>query len=256
MDHSTRGIDYQEVPRPLGVLSDHYPAGFHDPPHRHSRAQLIYAPIGEMLVVAERASFLIPSQRAVWIPAGVEHEVHVRSAATLRSLYVRPGATVCATLREPQVVEVTPLLKALILEAARFPVEYLEDGREGRIVALLLEELSRGADTSFTAPMPMDPRLVHVCTEILKEPSHRDGLDEWAYAAGVSRRTFTRMFRSETGMSFAAWRHHVRLIEAVGRLSRRQHVTTVALDVGYNSPSAFTAAFRKAFGVSPSRFQA
>lgn len=254
MDHSTRGIDYQDVPRPLGVLSDCYPAGHHDPRHHHARAQLIYAPVGEMLIITDHASFLTPPQRAVWIPPGVEHESYVRSPATLRSLYVRPGV-VDDRLGQPQVVEVSALLKALILEAAAFPVEYPEDGREGMIVSLLLEELSHCRDTAFTAPMPSDPRLVHVCTEILKEPGHHDGLDEWACAAGVSRRTFTRMFRDETGMSFAAWRQHVRLIEAASRLSRRQHVTTVALDVGYNSPSAFTAAFRKAFGVSPSRFQ-
>jgi len=79
-------------------------------------------------------------------------------------------------------------------------------------------------------------------------------LDEWADIAGMGRRTFTRCFRKETGMSFATWRQNVRLIEALSRLALGETVTRVALDVGYNSPSAFAAMFRRAFGVPPSHY--
>jgi AraC-like DNA-binding protein len=255
MDHSNRGIDYQHIPRPIGVLSDEYPPGFHDPPHRHDRAQLLYAPVGEMLVITARASFVVPPQRAVWIPADLDHEIYVRGQTSLRSLYVT--ADVLRTeLTRPRVIEVSRLLKELILEAASLPVEYDLNGREGRIMGLILDEITSTRDAPLEAPMPSDRRLVRVCTAILRDPSQTDMLEDWAKEAGMGRRTFTRLFREETGVSFAAWRQQVRLMEAVSRLSRGQPVTTVAFDVGYNSPSAFTAMFRRTFGMAPSQYLA
>ena len=108
--------------------------------------------------------------------------------------------------------------------------------------------------TPLHVPMPSHAQLVRICHAILKDPAQNDVLDDWAVAAGMSRRTFTRLFRSETGVTFATWRQNVRLIEAMSRLSTGQSVTAVALDVGYNSPSAFTAMFRRAFGVPPRQY--
>jgi AraC-like DNA-binding protein len=104
--------------------------------------------------------------------------------------------------------------------------------------------------------MPRDPRLVKVCTAILRDPGQNEPLDGWADIAGMGRRTFTRIFRRETGVSFATWRQNVRLMEALSRLAVGQPVTTVAFDVGYNSPSAFTAMFRRAFGSAPTQYLA
>jgi AraC-like DNA-binding protein len=89
---------------------------------------------------------------------------------------------------------------------------------------------------------------------VFKEPSRETTLDEWARSAGMSRRTLTRLFRRETGMSVAAWCQHVRLLEALSRLSVGHSVTKVAFDIGYQSPSAFTAMFRRAFGTTPSHY--
>jgi AraC-like DNA-binding protein len=95
---------------------------------------------------------------------------------------------------------------------------------------------------------------VRICHAILKDPAQNDSLDNWAVAAGMCRRTFTRAFRHETGVTFATWRQNVRLMEAMSRLSTGRSVTAVAFDVGYSSPSAFTAMFRRAFGVSPTQY--
>jgi AraC-like DNA-binding protein len=147
-----------------------------------------------------------------------------------------------------RVLEVSDLLRELILEATRMPVEYDVNGRDGRVMALILDEIAAAPSVPLHVAMPQDPRLTRVCRAILADPAHADTLDDWARVAGVGRRTFTRMFRRETRMSFAAWRQHVRLMEALSRLATGEAVTAVALDVGYNSPSAFTAMFRKAFG--------
>lgn len=250
---STRGIDYQDVARPIAGLADEYPPGFVDPRHSHKRAQLLYASVGVTQVTTDNASFVVPPQRAVWVPAGVAHEVHCRGHVSVRTLYVDPQVRtdLSSTCR---VLEVSDLLRELILEAITLPIEYDVDGRDGRVMALILDEIARAPTIPLHVPMPQDARLMRICRTILADPAHGDTLDQWAKIAGMGRRTFTRVFRRETEMSFAAWRQHVRLMEALSRLATGHHVTTVAFDVGYNSPSAFTAMFRRAFGAAPTQY--
>jgi len=252
-ERSKRGIDYQEIPRPIGALADEYPDGHVDPRHSHARAQLVYATTGVMTVITDHASFVVPPQRAVWVPARVEHEVHCRGSVACRTLYIEstaaPGLpTVC------RVIEVSDLLRDLIVEATRLPVEYDVEGRDGRVMALILDDIIASQTAPLHVPMPRHPRLVRICVAILRDPAQDDVLDDWADIAGMGRRTFTRCFRRETGMSFATWRQNVRLIEALSRLAIGDTVTRVALDVGYNSPSAFAAMFRRAFGVPPTHY--
>ncbi|TLY49791.1 MAG: AraC family transcriptional regulator [Gammaproteobacteria bacterium] len=246
-------MDYQDIPRPIGALADEYPDGHIDPRHSHARAQLVYSTTGVMTVITDQASFVVPPQRAVWVPARVEHEVHCRGTVTCRTVYVTPDAvpglpTVC------RVIEVSDLLRALIVEATHLPIEYAVNGRDGRVMALILDDIIASQSAPLHVPMPHHPRLVPICVAILRDPAQHDVLDEWADIAGMGRRTFTRCFRKETGMSFATWRQNVRLIEALSRLALGETVTRVALDVGYNSPSAFAAMFRRAFGVPPSHY--
>jgi AraC-like DNA-binding protein len=168
-------------------------------------------------------------------------------------LYVEPQA--CRNLpARCRVIEVSDFLRALILEASSLPVEYDLDGREGRIMALLLDEITTMPVAPLHAPMPTDERLVRICRSIFRSPAQDDTLEDWARIAGISRCTLARLFRRQTGMSLAAWRQHVRLLEALSRLAIGHSVTTVALDVGYHSPSAFTAMFHRTFGTTPSRY--
>lgn len=257
MERSTRSVDYQDVPRPVAVLVDEYPSDFVDPPHSHRRAQLLYACSGVITLITEKASFTVPPQRAVWIPPGVTHEAHTLSPVSLRTLYIDAPAheRLPAACR---VLDVSNLLRELIMAAAQLPVEYETTSRDGRIMELILDELvesSKGAPfLELQAPMPQDARLVRVCRRILKEPDAPDSIDDYALACGMARRTFTRAFRRETGVSFSAWRLHVRLTGALSRLATGASITEVAFEVGYNSASAFTAMFKRAFGVAPTRY--
>jgi AraC-like DNA-binding protein len=136
----------------------------------------------------------------------------------------------------------------------QFGHEYDEAGREGRIVRFLLDELGEEPLEKLHARMPKDKRLQRICRAILADPSRPEDLDQWADLAGMGRRTLTRRFRQETGVSLVAWRQHVRLLDSLSRLSMGQPVTNVALDVGYESLSAFTTVFQKTFGMPPSRY--
>lgn len=238
---------------PVVGLHDEYRAGYWDPLHSHDRAQLLYASSGVMSVIVDRANYVVPPQRAVWIPPNMLHEVRCRSQVSLRTLYV-DQVKAGMMRQDSHVIEISDFLRALILEIAR--VEDRDDRgvREQRISDLILDELRQMPKAPFQAPLPEDFRLSRVCREILANPADKRSLDELAAVAGMGRRTFTRLFKEQTGMGVAAWRQQIRLMEGISMLSTGKPVTSVAYDVGYGSPSAFTAIFHRSFGVPPSDY--
>jgi AraC-like DNA-binding protein len=106
----------------------------------------------------------------------------------------------------------------------------------------------------LSAPLPHDKRLAALCRDLLSQPSLEVKIDDMARQAGMSRRHFTRTFRTETGMSFTAWRQQACLLAALTRLGNGESITHVAVDLGYGNPSAFATAFRRVLGTSPSRY--
>lgn len=238
---------------PVIGLEDEYEPGYVDPPHSHGRVQLLYACSGVMSVTAAHSNFVIPPQRAMLIPPNVVHEVSCRGHVSLRTLYFgQASGMVGGSCR---VIEISDFLKALIIEMARIGTAGPGTERAARIASLIVDELKTMPTAPYHAPLPRDYRLLRVCREIMANPSDRRGLDEFAALAGMGRRTFTRLFKTETGMGLAVWRQQVRLMEALSMLAVGQPVTSVAFDVGYESPSAFTAMFHRSFGVAPSRYQ-
>jgi AraC-like DNA-binding protein len=250
MAKSTDPQDYQRVPRPVAAMPKEFPDGFVIAPHRHERAQLLYATAGTMRVVAAAGGWVVPPLRALWIPAALVHEIRMCGAVSMRTLYIDPGAApflprVCA------VIEVSPLLRELILAAMDEPLDYATDGRAGLVMALLLEELRHVDTAPLRVPMPSDRRLLALCRALLADPDTDTTLEAWADRVHASSRTLSRLFQRETGMSFGAWRQQVRLAEALSQLALGRSVAAVARELGYASPSAFTAMFRRALGATP-----
>jgi AraC-like DNA-binding protein len=205
-----------------------------------------------MSVVTDSSTFVLPPNRAIWIPAGVQHMVSCRGEVRLNVLYFDP--TLPAQPDVCRVFDVPLLAHALIQEILTFPHEYDETGREGRLVELLIEEIQRVPQVPLSAPMPRDRRLRRVCDQIVGDPADQRDLDDLAKLAGMGRRTFTRSFRDETGMAFAMWRQQIRLMAAISMLAEGQSITSIAFEVGYESPSSFTAMFHRVLGVAPSHY--
>ena len=241
------------IPRPIVALAADYDAGYHIPTHSHIRAQLIHAGEGVMQVRAGGGSWVVPPDRGLWVPAGVEHEILMRGRVEMRTLYVAPDALPdmpdrCA------VVAVGPLLHALILRAVAAPPVYEEAGPDGRIFGVILDELRLLPTIPLHLPSGRDRRLLRVTTALERNPGDERPLEAWAKEAGASPRTLARLFLRETGMTFGAWRQQARLLRALIGLAEGQPVTALALDLGYASPSAFIQAFKRAFGTTPSRY--
>ena len=242
--------DYPDTPRPLAGMAKDFADGFRIEPHSHPRAQLTWAVFGVMTVTAARGSWVVPPNRALWIPAETEHAIRMSGPVGMRAIYV--DAVVARTVAaECKVILVSPLLRALMLELVAAPLDYDEAGRTGHVAALFLDEIRVLDAQPLHIPMPNDRRLRRVCEALLGDPASNETLEAWSAVAGASSRTLARLFERETGMGFVDWRNQVRLADALARLARGQGVATVSRAVGYRSASAFTAMFRQAFGKTP-----
>ncbi len=246
--------EHDAVPRAVVAIGNEYPAGYAGRPHSHRRAQLLYGATGMMTVSTRHGAWVVPPERAVWLPSGEVHDVRtVGAGVSTRSAYIWPDA-IEGLPQKCQVLGMTPLMRNLLLEAVDVPLQYDTAGRDGLVMALLLQEVRRLPVLPLSLPLPQERRLARRCRRLLEQPTPHDTIERWSEALEMSRRAFTRHFRAETGMSFGAWRQQACLFAALPRLAAGEAVTTVALDLGYDSPAAFTSMFRRALGTPPSRY--
>jgi AraC-like DNA-binding protein len=246
--------------RPVRVRTRNMPADTHFEPHRHAWAQLAYCATGIVQVTAstpEEVTYIVPPSRAVWIAPGALHTINVLEAAEFRTLYIDASASP-AGWDNCRVLVVSPLLREVI-HSLDSPREALSVAREQLLTGLVLDELTRADTQALGVPMPNaqtgDKRLRALCEAVLRAPSERATLAEWAADIGASERTMARLFREELGTSYQQWRQQAILAHALPLLARGHPVSHVAAASGYASDSAFSAMFKAAMGQSPSHFQ-
>jgi AraC-like DNA-binding protein/quercetin dioxygenase-like cupin family protein len=218
--------------------------------HSHPWGQVTYALDGVVRVSVANSTWIVPPQRAIWIPPSLAHEVATLEKARLRALYVlAEGAPFAGD--DCKVLEVSPLLRELIVALAQADAA---SAREKRLADLILDELTHLATLPIVVALPQDKRLRTLCEKLIAEPASALTLDDWATRVGASARTLARLFERELGMSFGQWRQQVRLAHAAPLIARGMPLSQVAAELGYASQSAFSAMFRKTFGQSPSAF--
>jgi AraC-like DNA-binding protein/quercetin dioxygenase-like cupin family protein len=252
---STNAEDYQTVPRPIAAMSKTFTDGLEIAPHQHSRDQFLYSVTGLMRVRTRTEAWIVPPDRAVYLPAGVEHSIGIRGLVTMSTLYIAPRAHDGLPVA-PTVLEVSPLLRELVLALIDEPVMYDEQGRGGALARLIFSEMTHARRLALVIPMPRDPRLLRVCNAMLTDPADRRTLDDWADQAGASVRTLARLFDDELRMGFVAWRQRVRFHNALEAIVAGEPIGLVAKRSGYRSASSFSAAFRNVMGQHPSSLRA
>ncbi|WP_249673142.1 AraC family transcriptional regulator [Pseudomonas abieticivorans] len=219
--------------------------------HCHAQTQLVYAICGVMRVQVGQGSWVVPCGHALWVPAGMEHEIRMSGAVRMRSLFIdfasetgAPGAC--------RVIMVTPLVRELIVAATHIPADTEQCPRDLHLKALLFAELQAAHTVMGHVPMPLQPRLKALCEAFLDDPSQEASLEDWAAHMNMSSRTLARLFQRELGLSFGQWRQRTRLLLSQQRLAQGIPILEVALEHGYQSPSAFSAMFKRALGYTPS----
>ncbi|MBA8838274.1 AraC-like DNA-binding protein [Ochrobactrum sp. RH2CCR150] len=252
--HEDRVAMLETMTGPVVALPTKYPDGYFVPRHSHSRAQLLCASQGVVLVTTDAGRWMIPGDHAMWIPAGIEHSVEIVGDVYMRSIYISTDA-VSGVPDHLHVVGLTDLMRCLIIDATTVDSIPEAGSRDALVIELILRDLHTLPQRSLGLPIPDDPRLQKLCRDFVKNPSSRVTIDDWADKLAMSRRSFTRHFQRETGVSLSVWRQQACLFAAVPRLSEGEAVTSVALDLGYDSVSAFTTMFRRMLGVSPRHYQ-
>lgn len=253
--------------RPVRGKSRRLEADTRVAPHSHAWAQVAFSATGVTRVTADHSTYLVPPSRAVWIPPQVVHTVTVVQDADMRTLYVHQPADCCGpdvpaaqedAWRRCRVIEVSSLLRELVQQLTELDPDTLPDAadqlRERCIGTLVLDELRRAQPLPLGVALPQDKRLRHLCEAVLDAPTRHATLDAWAAESGASARTVARLFRDELGTSFVQWRHQVLLARALALAARGKPMSHIAAELGYASPSAFTAMVTRTVGMAPSRF--
>lgn len=241
------------LPRPVYGRTESLPNRALTRRHSHPWVQLSYAIYGVLEIQTSAGRFVAPPQRAVWIPAGMPHRVYSTPHTEMRSLYLDCSVTQWAA-GHCHVLEVSNLLRELIRSFSELPVEYAEDGPDGRLAQVILDQLAAAPQVDLMLPLPVDPRLRQIYRSLNLHPEQQTTLGQWSDKLGVSEKTLSRLFLHDTGLTFRAWRQRLRLLSALPALEHGERVTDVALASGYESTSAFINAFRQQFDATPGEF--
>lgn len=240
-------------PEPMTVRAQSIPARHYFPEHAHPWNQVVYAISGVLTVAVEGRSFVISPEHAVWLPTGLRHRVGSLLGAEFRSLWIADEAG--GGLPEaPTVFGVSPLLQALIVEAAEIEGRDESDEYARRVTELILDHLRRARPLGRALPWPRVGSLAKLCEALYADPAHPRGPKEWSRELGMSERTLARRFEAELGMSLRSWRRRLRLFKAIEMLGGGLGVTQTAMELGYGSTSAFVYAFRTEMGCSPQAY--
>ena len=245
--------NYINISRPIVAVAKEFPPDHLIPLHQHSRSQFLYASSGVMKVKTDKGIWIVPPLLAVWIPANILHEIEVSGHLSMRTLYIDP-TLFSGPSKECCVIAVTPLLRELVIYATDLPQLYPLGGEEERLLTVMLDQISSVDMASLKLPIPEDQRLKKIYDILAVTPGDNRTLVDWGKTVGATGRTLARLFRLETGMSFGQWRQQVRVLEALRRLGMNESVTTVAIELGYDSPSAFISMFKKTLGQTPGRY--
>lgn len=246
----------QTVPRPVSAMAKSYPAGYDGYMHSHARAQFLYAASGSMRLTFNRGCWIIPPKRAVWLPAGYVHQTGGIGQLEMRTLYIDPVIDFVSLPKAPRMLRVSSLLHELVLRVIAMPIEYDENDQDGRIVKTLLGEIDWNPIHPVSLPSLNDLRLQRVERGLLDRPGDPATLEQWAARLDISPRTFMRLVRKETELTFQRWRDQIRTFVAIPLLTDGTPLAEIADVLGYDTAWAFTAMFKRVTGKVPSQYTA
>src|SRR5471030_863778 len=236
------------------LVAHNYRKGVRLGTHMHREAQLVYAAKGTMQVTTPKGRWLVPPDRAVWVPARLEHSIDVLADIQMRTLYFDLAWLArehrSRSLDAEFVVRVSRLLHESIL--ALFD-DRDEPDRTELLIRLAMLELHQAEDSTTFIPLPHEPRCRRAADIVLGDPTALHEIETLARAVGTSARTLSRLFASETELSFKSWCQRARIAAAIQLLSMEANISVkqLASELGYASVPAFSHAFRQVTGKTP-----
>ena len=220
--------------------------------HSHLRGQLLCIQSGLVQIRTSAGNWVLPPNRAGWIPPGAEHSLLFCSATSGYSVLIHP--TRSAPLpKEPRVLALNELLLSAVIRSKEWSQLQLSSENQ-RVVDVIIDEVCAAKDGGLYLPFPKDQRLIRITEGLLRDPGSAKTAEQWANTGGISARSLRRLISAETGLSFAQWRNHAKLCHALALLSQGTPVSEVSFSLGYSTPSNFIAMFKTFMGHSPSHY--
>jgi len=238
---------------PVMGLAETYPAGAIGT-HSHDHAQLIYAAEGVLTISTSDGSWMLPTNRALWIPAGQAHAMHQFRRVELRTLYLDEALDWVPKMPRPAVFSVSALMREIILDIAQSPWATTARPDHLKLAHVLCERIALRDTEPMHIPIPKDERARKFTEIYLSDPADRRSVKTAAAHAGASSRTLERLFRSETGLSPNEWVTQLRMIRALEMIVGSETISNASFAVGFENPSSFIAMFRRHFGTTPARY--
>ncbi|OED50361.1 AraC family transcriptional regulator [Leisingera sp. S232] len=235
----------QELPHGVASYARSYADGYVSTWHDHPRHQLVYAVSGLMMAEAGGTSWAVPAGTGLIVPAGMRHEIRMAGEVRLQSLYIDPSEAGADAMAECRAVTVEPLLAGLIAALCEMNNPWPLPPRAHHLSRLILLELGAASKSSLALPYPADIRLRRVCDDLAAAPGSGRTIDHWAALAGMSRRSFTRRFHQETGLSLGGWRDRLRCQIALRAKARGERMEQVAQRLGYASRQSLQMMMRR-----------
>ncbi len=218
-----------------------------EPPAGHAEGQLFVLNAGAIRFSTPRRTWIMTPGRLCWLPPGILHGFVSTGPVAGSSLKVPPG--LCDGLPgEVRVLDTDPFLALALRRLVSHPADF------AGLWTVLRRAVVEAPPDRLALPAPAGGALSRLAHTLMSDPADPRDLDQWAAAVGLSPRTLMRRLKAETGLSFAVWRQRVRLLHAVAAMQSGASATTAALDAGFASASAFSAAFRKHMGVAPTAY--
>ncbi|WP_218025280.1 AraC family transcriptional regulator [Nocardia jejuensis] len=226
------------------------PAGLWFDEHAHPQHQIAWATRGVITVEVGEGHWVLPPTRALWIPGNVPHRTGTLDGATLSGIFLDPQRSPVA-FAVPTMLRVTPLLHELFVHLI---AEDTAPGQRRHAEAVVFDLLDPVEVVPIGARMPELAPARPVADLLTANPADTRTLAELATTVAVSPRTLARAFQAETGITFGQWRTQVRLAASLPLLATGLPLAGIATRIGYTTPSAYVAAFRREVGVSPGRY--
>lgn len=222
--------------------------------HSHRWGQFVYAHSGVLAVSTPLNRYIVPPEQGVWLLPEVEHEVTAIGNVQLTSFYF--DITLLSQLPVNScVLQVSDFLKVLIKEANFIESHYKWNSTDGRLLHLILDRLGQAPNEMLQLPYPKDPRLINLLNKLHNDLENNNTLTEWGRIVGASARTLSRLFKKETGLCYSEWRQRLNIQIAISQLSLGKSITSISLNLGYESPSSFIHMFKTKTGVTPSFYR-
>ncbi len=250
---SLQNFDIDLNPNPVVALKVPSTENQEDVPfHIHRKGQLILTLQGGVTCLAPHAYWMVPANCAAWMPAGVPHSNRVTANAHVLFLYIEPD--VPGLPQECCTLNISVMLREMIKHFADFPQDYAKKTYYADFAQIMLYELSLMPVERLSLPISDNSKIRMLADSLMENPGDRSSLDRWANRLAMSKRTFERFIKKETGMTFGRWRQQLHLLVAIRLLVTGSSVQTTAYELGYDSVTAFITMFKKALGKTPGRF--